>query len=77
MYNAGLSQFLVEEYIGESFYDINMFMDGVFQEADIRKKRDTMQQGICALMANMEEIVKMDKEHRWNANTMGSRYTQI
>ena len=74
MYNAGLSQFLVEEYIGESFYDINMFMDGVFQEADIRKKRDTMQQGICALMANMEEIVKMDKEHRWNANTFGSRY---
>ena len=76
MYNAGLSQFLVEEYIGESFYDINMFMDGVFQEADIRQKRETMQQGICSLMANMEEIVKMDKEHRWNANTLGSRYTQ-
>ena len=74
MYNAGISPFLVEEYIGESFYDINNFMDGIYQEADIRAKRETMQQGICSLMDNMEEIVKMDKTHRWNANTLGSRY---
>ena len=74
MYNAGLSPFLVEEYIGESFYDIDSQVYDVFEEASMKVKRDAFQQGVCSLMANMEEIVKMDKEHRWNANTLGSRY---
>lgn len=74
MYNAGLSPFLVEEYIGESFYDIDSQVYDVFEEASMKVKRDAFQQGVCSLMANMEEIVKLDKEHRWNANTLGSRY---
>ena len=74
MYNVGLSPFLVEEYIGESFYDIDSQAYDVFEEASMKVKRDAFQQGVCSLMANMEEIVKMDKEHRWNANTLGSRY---
>lgn len=76
MYNAGLSPFLVEEYIGESFYDIDSQVYDVFEEANMQTKRDAFQQGVCSLMANMEEIVKLDKQHRWNANTMGSRYKQ-
>lgn len=74
MYNAGMSPFLVEEYIGESFYDIDSQVYDVFEEASMKVKRDAFQQGVCSLMANMEEIVKLDKEHRWNANTLGSRY---
>lgn len=74
MYNSGLSPFLVEEYIGESFYDIDSQVYDVFEEASMKEKRDAFQQGVCSLMANMEEIVKLDKEHRWNANTLGSRY---
>jgi hypothetical protein len=74
MYNSGLSPFLVEEYIGESFYDIDSQVYDVFEEASMKVKRDAFQQGVCSLMANMEEIVKLDKEHRWNANTLGSRY---
>lgn len=73
-YNLGISPFLIEEYIGESYYDINSQMDDIFEEASMKTKRDAFQQGVCSLMANMEEIVKLDKEHRWNANTLGSRY---
>jgi len=75
MYNAGLSPFLVEEYIGESFNDINSQQFNFVQES-MRSKRDAFQQGVCSLMANMEEIVKMDKQHRWNANSFGSRYKE-
>lgn len=74
MFNEGISPFLIEEYIGESFYDINSQAYDVFEEASMRVKRDAFQQGVCSLMANMEEIAKLDKEHRWNANTLGSRY---
>lgn len=75
MYNAGLSPFLVEEYIGESFNDINSQQFNFVQES-MRSKRDAFQQGVCSLMANMEEIVTMDKQHRWNANSFGSRYKE-
>lgn len=74
MYNVGLSPFLVEEYIGESFYDIDSQAYDIYEEASMKVKRDAFQQGVSSLMANMEEIVKLDKEHRWNANTLGSRY---
>lgn len=76
LYNAGISPFLVEEYIGESFNDINNHVHGFVMEANVEKKRETLQQGVCSLMANMEEIVKLDKQHRWNANTFGSRYKE-
>lgn len=74
MYNAGLSPFLVEEYIGESFNDIDSFTNDFIQEASTQTRRETFQQSVCSLMANMEEIVKLDKQHRWNANSFSSRY---
>lgn len=76
LYNLGISPFLVEEYIGESFNEINNHLDGFIMEADVKKQRETFQQGVCCLMAEMEEIVKLNKQHRWNANTFASRYVK-
>lgn len=75
IFNNGISPVLINEYIGESFNDINNHLDGLFMEANVSKKRETFQQGVCSLMANMEEIVKLDKQHRWNANSFGTKYT--
>lgn len=76
LYNAGISPLLVEEYIGESYNDINSQQHDFVMEANVEKKRETLQQAVCSLMANMEEIVKLDKQHRWNANSFGSRYKE-
>lgn len=74
MYNEGVSPFLVEEYIGESFYEINNHLDGVFQEANIQRRRETLQSAVSSLIADMERIVKLDKQHRWNNNAFVHSY---
>ena len=74
-YNAGISPFTLEAYIGEDLNN-SYGVDEYIMEAKVTKRRETFQQGVCALMDNMEEIVKLDKKHMWNANTLGSRYKQ-
>lgn len=74
-YNAGISPFTLEAYIGEDLNN-SYGVDEYIMEANVTKRRETFQQGVCALMDNMEEIVKLDKKHMWNANTLGSRYKE-
>lgn len=74
IYNAGLSPFLIEEYIGESFNDINSQLGDYVQEANVTKRRGALQSAVNNLMAEMEAIVKLDKSHRWNNNTFVHRY---
>lgn len=73
MYNAGLSPYIIEEYIGGSFNDINIYMDYV-QEADVTQRRSALQTSVNNLLSEMEEIVKLNKSHRWNNNTFVNRY---
>ena len=74
-FNAGISPFVLEAYIGDDMND-SYGVSEYIMEANTIKRRETFQQGVCALMDNMEEIVKLDKKHKWNANTLGSRYKQ-
>lgn len=74
IFNAGISPLLVEEYIGESFNDINSQLGDFVQEADIQKRRETLQSAVSCLMAEMERIVDLDKKHRWNNNTFVHTY---
>lgn len=74
MFNAGISPLLVEEYIGESFNDINSQLGDFVQEANVVKRRETLQSAVSCLMAEMEKIVDLDKKHRWNNNTFVHSY---
>lgn len=74
MYNAGISPFLVEAYIGESFNEINNHLDDVFIEANIHKCRETLQSAVSSLVEEMENIVKLDKKHQWNNNKFVHSY---
>ena len=77
MYNEGLSPFLIEEYIGESFDEVNNHMSDFIQEANVTSKRSQLQQSISGLMSAMEQIVELDRKHQWNANTFSTRYRQV
>ena len=74
-FNAGISPFVLEAYIGDDMND-SYGVSEYIMEANTIKRRETFQQGVCALMENMETIVDLDKHHRWNANTLGSRYKE-
>lgn len=70
IYNAKISPFAIDEYIGESYTDINDHLDDVFTEANIHKRRETLQSAVSALMSEMERIVELDKKHQWNNNNL-------
>jgi len=74
MYNANLSPFLIDAYIGESFNDLNEQLEDLIQEASVEKRRENLQTAVSALMDEMEKIVDMDKKHRWNNNSFVHRY---
>ena len=74
-FNAGISPFILEAYIGDDMNDSYGVSEYIMESRTI-KRRETFQQGVCALMENMETIVDLDKHHRWNANTLGSRYKE-
>lgn len=74
-FNAGISPFVLEAYIGNDMND-SYGVSEYIMEANTIKRRETFQQAVCALMENMETIVDLDKHHRWNANTLGSRYKE-
>ena len=74
IYNAKISPFAIEAYIGESYDDINEHLDDVFTEANIHKRRETLQSAVSCLMSEMERIVELDKKHRWNNNEFVHSY---
>lgn len=74
IFNAGISPFILEDYIGESFNDINTQLGDYVMEADIIKRRGALQSAVMNLLSEMEEIVKLNKSHRWNNNTFVHRY---
>ena len=70
LYNQGISAFDVCEYIGESFTAVNPEPDEFVMEANITKRRETLQSTIASLMTVMEDIVELDNRHAWNNNTL-------
>lgn len=74
IYNAGISPFALDEYIGESYNDIEDFMDDIFTEANVYKQRESLQSCVSSLMEEMEKIVKLDNKHQWNNNTFVDTY---
>ena len=74
IYNAGISPFIVDEYIGESYTEINEHLDDVFTEANVHKQRENLQSCVSSLMAEMERIVELDRKHQWNNNTFVDLY---
>lgn len=74
IYNAGISPFVIDEYIGESYTEINEHLDDVFTEANVHKQRENLQSCVSCLMTEMERIVELDKKHQWNNNTFTDSY---
>lgn len=74
IYNAGISPFIVDAYIGESYKELNEHLDDVFTEANVHKQRENLQSCVSSLMAEMERIVELDKKHQWNNNTFVDSY---
>lgn len=69
MFNVGLSNVVVEEFIGESFNDCN-----IYNEYDVVKRRETVRSVVNSIVDEMEEIVKLDNRGTWNNNKLVSRY---
>lgn len=74
IYNAGISPFIVDAYIGESYKELNEHLDDVFTEANVHKQRENLQSCVSSLMAEMERIVELDRKHQWNNNTFVDSY---
>lgn len=74
VYNEGISPFLLDEYIGESYYEINNHLDDVFIEANIHKRREALQSAVSCLIEEMENIVKLNKKNQWNNNKFVHSY---
>ena len=74
IYNAGISPFIVDAYIGESYKELNEHLDDVFTEANVHKQRENLQSCVSCLMAEMERIVELDRKHQWNNNTFVDLY---
>ena len=74
VYNANISPFAIDAYIGESYDEINNHLDDVFVEANIHKRRETLQSAVSSLISEMERIVSLDNKHQWNNNTFVHSY---
>lgn len=74
IYNECLSGIMVDDYIGESYTEINNHLDGIYMEADVRSNRERLQSAVASLIDNMEQIVSLDSKHMWNANRMANSY---
>ena len=68
VYNAKISPFLLEEYIGESFYDIDNHMDDLFQEATTVSNMENFGNAVNVVMRDMKNIVNLKSKGQWNNN---------
>lgn len=74
MFNEGISPFLIEEYIGESFNEINNHLSDFVQETSVQQKRGALRSAVSSLIDEMQEIVNLNKKHQWNMNKFVHRY---
>ena len=72
LYNEHVSPILVDEYIAES-YDLET-LEAFYQEASVPQRRIRLQSALASLMHDCEQIVAMNKQHRWNNNTFSRQY---
>ena len=73
MFNEHVSPILVDEYIGES-YDLET-LETFYAEASVPQRRIRLQSAYNSLMHDCEQIVKMNKQHRWNNNVFARQFT--